>query len=630
MRMDTAKARPPLSAVEAILYFVIAALLVSTIGLRLFPGVLHGDLVNPDSYMRLDRLGDILTHHAPLDVVLRDASGDGAVMSWTHLLDSLLLLLALPLRPLLGQSAALHGAAVLLGPLGVGLLGVAAAWVMAPLADRGWRWTAPVLTALAPPIVSYGVPGVAHHHVLLALDAVLMAGSAGRAALGDRAAGWRLGVLAAAGIWLSPESMPFVLMAFGGAGLAWMLAPQDRARAISLEVESPGDKIARQNKDLEHVGASVSTEHALGATLAAAGSLFLLLVVCSFVVDPPFGGFGSVEIDRLSVVYVVLALVVFGVGWTLWGLDRAGLSPGRRAAGGAIVAVAGLALWFWLYPAVLRGPDGLMDSRSTKEFFGGIQEMRPVASVTQAVIFLLDGAVAALLLVWFALRDRSVLWAYAALCAGVMLVLGMLHVRFSTYAAVAGAAALPVALSECTRLLARRVPIVQAAARVGLVTVMMLANRADAIAGLFGGNAEAKAATLAAATCSLRGLGPMLAPYAGQVVLSDVNEVPELLYRTGVVAVGSLYTRNVVGFLRLRAAWRSGPSDTVPQAVRATRATLVLACMRPGRSALVDDLPPQTLLDRLNRNEAPPWLTLVAADPASGQRLYRIVEPARR
>ena len=150
---------PTLTAVEASAYFTIAALLDTVIGLRSFPGVLHGDLLNPDSYMRLDRLQDILARDAPLHVVLRDASGAGAILHWSHLLDSLLLLLALPLRPLLSQSAALHVAAVLLGPLAMGLLGIATAWAMAPIADRGWRWMAPVMAGAAFPIVTYGFPG---------------------------------------------------------------------------------------------------------------------------------------------------------------------------------------------------------------------------------------------------------------------------------------------------------------------------------------------------------------------------------------------------------------------------------------------------------------------------------------
>jgi hypothetical protein len=120
-------------------------------------------------------------------------------------------------------------------------------------------------------------------------------------------------------------------------------------------------------------------------------------------------------------------------------------------------------------------------------------------------------------------------------------------------------------------------------------------------------------------------MGSMLAPYAGDVVLADVNDTPELLYRTGILTVGSLYHRNVAGFLRLRAAWRSGPSDTVPPAITASHAAFVLFCAKPHRSPLVGDLPADTLLDRLNRGAVPPWLSMVADDAYSGNILYRVV-----
>jgi hypothetical protein len=256
--------------------------------------------------------------------------------------------------------------------------------------------------------------------------------------------------------------------------------------------------------------------------------------------------------------------------------------------------------------------------------------MQPVASLAQAVGFLLDGAVAMLLLLWFALSRRSLLWAYSALCVGVMLVLGLKYLRFSTYPAAAAAATLPVILTECTRLLARRPPIVRAAARIASIALMILTHPASV--GLEEADATDWAASQRAAgapDCRVDKLGPMLAPYAGQVVLTNVDDVPELLYRTGILTVGSLYLRNVAAFMRLRVAWRSRPSDVVPEAVRATRATLVLVCPRPGpyagRSALVDDLPPETLMDRLNNGEVPSWLKEVGRDPASGHVLYRIV-----
>jgi hypothetical protein len=581
---------------EAAAYFIIAFVLDVVAGLRVRPGVLHGDLVNPDTFMRLVRLRDILEQHIPLHVVQRDGSGDGTLLHWSHLLDSLLLILAAPLRLWLDADDALHGAALALGPVSVGLLGVAAAWAMAPLADRGWRWTAPMLAALAPAISTYGVPGVAHHHVLLGLGAVMMAGSAGRVALGYASAGWTLGVWAAFGIWLSPEAMPFIVMAFGGMGLAWLLRPGMRC---------------------------------IGLGIAVSGSVFLLLTGLALSVDPPAGGIASAAIDGISVVFLLLAAIICAVGWSLFGLGRSRCTPLWRGVLGGASGVGGLLLWVALFPAMLLGAGALIDTPEARVMYSGIQEMLPITSITQIMVFLLDGTGAALLLMWLALRDRSTgwrsaLWAYAALCVFAMVVLGQMHARFATYGAAAAAAVLPVALTECTRLLSGRSLGLQAAARLALLAAMLLANHADALPRLVG--AAGPASPPSASTCKVRGLGPMLAPYAGQTVLTDVNDVPELLYRSGIQTVGSLY-RNVAAFSRLYAAWQSGPSEEEPAAVRTTRAAFVLACRQATDTAA--DPVKQTLSDRLARGEVPAWLRPVATDPSSGFVLYRIVNSPR-
>jgi hypothetical protein len=79
--------------------------------------------------------------------------------------------------------------------------------------------------------------------------------------------------------------------------------------------------------------------------------------------------------------------------------------------------------------------------------------------------------------------------------------------------------------------------------------------------------------------------------------------------------------------MRLRAAWRSLPSDTVPDAVRSTGATLVLYCSSAARSLLVADLPLDTLLDRMNQGLVPSWLHRLDADPHAGYVLYQVLPP---
>lgn len=83
----------------------------------------------------------------PIDIAARDASGPGTVLYWSHLLDSLLLVLPTPLMSLLGEHAARRWAGVMLGPLSAGLLGLALAWARALLSEPRSRCTAALCCA---------------------------------------------------------------------------------------------------------------------------------------------------------------------------------------------------------------------------------------------------------------------------------------------------------------------------------------------------------------------------------------------------------------------------------------------------------------------------------------------------
>ena len=109
-----------------------------------------------------------------------------------------------------------------------------------------------------------------------------------------------------------------------------------------------------------------------------------------------------------------------------------------------------------------------------------------------------------------------------------------------------------------------------------------------------------------------------------------MNDVPELLYRTGIRTVGSLYHRNFAAYGRLHRAWRAIPGDAPGPEFRATGASLVLICRRPARSLMVADLPPETLMDRLAAGHPPAWLARVAGDVEAGYVLYRVVESGSR
>ena len=562
----------------------LAIALVVAEGAEGLPGALRGELPNPDSAMRLVRLRDMLAAGAPLDTVARDGSGHGVVVQWSHLLDSLLLLLAAPLAPWLGWEEALRWVAPSFGPLCMGALGAALAWAVAPLAARRWRLLAPLLAGTALPVAAYGVPGVVHHHVLLALAAVMVAGWAGRAALGVVGAGRRAGAWGAAGLWLSPEAVPLTLMAFAAIAVACLARPGER-------------RIAAEVRD--------------------AGNWFMLLVVAAFAADPSLSDPLAPEIDRLSVMWLVLAGACFVAGWLVW----LGVQRGWPARLVALFGAAPVLAWLGAFPAVIRGTDAPLAPADAHAFLGVIAEFQPLHG-TDAAQFLSTGLLAAALACLLAWRTRSLAWCWAASCALAVVVLGAQHVRFATYSAVLGAMALPIGLTWCDQSLRQQRGAALALARPAL----LLAFLAGPMVGAAGSLVPTAGATNVTA-CPRGPSAALLVPATGQVVLADPSETPDLLYRTGVLTVGSLYHRGIGSYMRARAAWRSLPADAEPSSVRATEARWVLLCRGAARSRLVADLPPDTLQDRLERGVIPPWLQPAGAE-AAGWTLWRVMEPS--
>jgi hypothetical protein len=230
--------------------------------------------------------------------------------------------------------------------------------------------------------------------------------------------------------------------------------------------------------------------------------------------------------------------------------------------------------------------------------FGHVTEMLPVNSASEVLQYLLAGVLAARLLAWRALRHRSMVLAYVAMYAFALIVLGWTHVRFAAYPEIIAVIMLPIAIAQLERHAPawRETPL--AMARVALVVLFI--GVPQSILPRLSHKAHASEASVSK-NCKVSDLATMPAPYAGNIVLANVNDTPELLYRTRVETVGSPYHRNMATFLRLRAAWRGGPADSVSPVVAATNASLVLFCPSPQRSSLVTDLQPDSLLDRLNR-----------------------------
>ncbi|HET9147169.1 MAG TPA: hypothetical protein VFN77_03900 [Acetobacteraceae bacterium] len=576
------------------LIFCLAAGLDLLIGARDIGLVLHGGLIDPDSYMRLLRIQQGLSQGHLVNMVRRDDSGTPIIIEWSRLFDAALVALATPLAPFLGWHRALFASGVASGPLGAGLLGAALAFAAAPLSERRFMWMAPVIGLLLPGIRGYASFGIIHYHLVMLAAAAMTAGFALRARHGSRRMGLAAGMAGGFAIWIMPETMPFVLFAFIGLGWRWLHRP-------------------------------------IGPAMAWLGAGFAGVLALGTAIDPPHGGFFAPEIDRISIIYLLLGLAVLGVTALLARLDRLEFSHGRRNLLGILAALIGFAAWLARYPQLAIGPYALMTPREMRQFFGAMAETQPVHGAEEAFLLLGPGAAALVYCLHRAWRMRNTPQeagaCVIAAAAGLFgLALTARFVIFQQFPAGFAAALLPVALSDASRRLAAR-PARAAAARIGMIFTCLIAPYTPSIA-MAAVHAPRRDAKLP--SCAMRHIAPLLAPTSGQVVLARMGETPELLYRSRIITVGSLYQHGIPAYLRARAAWRSPVKSYPSPAVIATRARFVLFC--PARHyAPVKGAPKNSLWNELSRNRPPAWLKQTGADKSTGFRLYRIspVGPTR-
>jgi hypothetical protein len=557
---------------------------------RTIPAVMHGTLIDPDSYMRLVRIHQGFAAGHLVNVVLGDDSGHPLIVEWSRLFDAAIVALAAPLAPFIGWSHALFAAGVATGPLSAGLLAIGLAFAAAPLTGGRWIWASAIIAPLLPGIRSFNDVGIVHYHIAQVALTAIAIGCTLRAGAGDRRMAWAAGLWGGLAIWMMPETMPFVMLGFGALGYLWLF------------------------------------RH-LGFILIRIGAGFASTLWLALWIDPPHGGMLTPEIDRLSIIYAMLGLATAAICAGLAWLDRHALET-RRAALGLVGATCIFAVWLSIYPEVALGPYGLIPAKAMHIFFGSINEDQPTDTLALAASRLgpaLLGLGYILHRFWRCRHTPAFagIWLIAAagLTLGVCLTARMMI--FQQYPAAFAAGLAPVALHEISARFSSR-PRQAATLRLGLVWLPVLLAYAPALALAAGRNAMPGSH----AHCSLRSASALLAPAAGRIVLTDPSLVPELLYRTRIIGVGSLYHHGLRAFMRDWKAWRTPAGAAEPAAVRATGASFVLFCQADGTvSALGKGAPVDALWSLLTLGQTPSWLQLLGH--AGGYRLYKIRLSAR-
>ncbi|HUI16315.1 MAG TPA: hypothetical protein VL244_01525 [Alphaproteobacteria bacterium] len=587
---------------DALPGLALAALLLASFLFLVHPAVLRGDLLDPDSYMHVVRLRSILADGSWHGGFLaRDNAPYGMVLHWTKAYDLVFLALAAPLAAVAGWPAALALVAPVLGPLSLLALVVTAVWAVRPVTDAGERRFLGMVLAVTPLAVNYGLVGTATYHVPIVVAWTLFMGLALRSVMPPHALahGIGAGLAAAFALWLTVECILVVGLGAALMALAWIRS---------------GGGLRRAN-----LGFAATLALALAALLAC---------------DPPYAGWLDPALERLSIVYVVFALLLALVAAAL------ALAPQRSAAwrarlavgaGGAVLSLACLAT---LFPMLLSPVHAVFGDELVAQFWSRIQEGKPVyASPSRAVLFMAGPAMGLLAALVFAWRERTAAprlgWASVALMLALLSLPGLLHSSFAIHPEVLAALPIAVLALRVGALIDRHAP----------PTPLRLLARAFAMTLLLIGPIMlAGAMSLAESSpappppdCRVRRVAaalndPTFMHGSDFIVMTAPDQAPEVLYWTTDRVVAGPYHLNVQG-LHDVFAFMTGTDEGRAYAILARRGVAyVLTCNWPVKARAGVKPDDETLEDRLALGEAPAWLAPVPwpAGTKSDLRLFRV------
>ncbi len=327
--------------------------------------ILGGALVDTDAYMRLNRVRLLWETLDWFDSTYpRINPPDGMVLHWTRPMDVVLILGALPLTPFVGFEAALHGWAVVIGPLLQAALLFALVWAAAPLIHGPWRWLIALFSIAQPGVLGNFVFGRPDHHGLLALLLVILLGLTVRLIAEPerrQRAVWA-GLLSALCLWISLEALPQVLITLTALGLIWLWNGGAYLRAILVYSAAL----------LVGLAAAAAAEHG-GAVLA------------------------RLEFDRLSLAHLGLfSLNLVFWGWlSLLARRRGTLTGLARRTAWSVLGAAGVAAAIWfILPQFLANPvTREMEGVYRAVHHSGVVQLQPVLDFSPAGGFTWAGTV---------------------------------------------------------------------------------------------------------------------------------------------------------------------------------------------------------------------------------------------
>jgi hypothetical protein len=600
-----------------------------------------GEFLGPDSYMRLSR---VLECHAgttcPEGIFPRSNAPFGESLHWPFLQDWLLMVLALPLRPILDFAGSVTTAAYLLGPV-LELLAIFAVTLAAwPLVRRAGLPFVGLLFACQLWVVLAFAPARPDHHGLQALF-FLGAMAGGIRLLLGRTELWLsilTGAFVALALWVSTEALVTLTILPVAVSLFWL------ARG--------GSRLARVNRMLV---LSVTSVLAVG-----------------LIVDGPRPERFSVVFDRLSIAHWTLFALLTVFWWLVEGRPAA-ISLRRRLlwSGVGITVVAVVMLLG--YPGIHLGPLAEVDPRILPLWLDRVPEYVPLLRDGDwgALVAGLGPLMVAIpVSLWQMLegpRSTRPAWAFLLAAFAWFGLLGLVHgSRWAYYVHLLSPIPLAWLLARVLEACREQAPSLRAAVlATGWVLVFVLVPLL--IPSLLSGT-PGKGGALGSSACQARDLIPVLRsmrveeviPAQGSIpgkgstsqgarvpeeaptreegsiargdsrsiVLAPLSWGPEIVFRTDLDVVATPYHRNAQGILDSYAVMSARSAEAAFDVIRQRGIDYLALCFGMEWSPRAGD-DPGTFYSALQHHRPTRWLQRLELPESLTARygIWRVMNP---
>lgn len=563
------------------------------------PGIL-----DPDSYTRLLRIEHWLSGGHWYDPSAPWSNAPwGDTLHWGRLMDVLVAIPAVPLSHLWGLRPAILVAGSFL-PI---LLGIATVVVLVRGARRDLAFGGIVLlgtlAALQPNLAFVFKLGYVDHHSLL-IFFFTVGWAAAMALIRDDARGAAIagGIAAGLGMWVSIESIVWIVAVIGTLAILWIA------------------------EGSEHLPRNASTMME-SATITIALAL---------VAERPPHDLLTVAGDRISIDHVVLvaAMAAAWIAISRTPLASWASTSRRRFIASATAFAFPVAIVGRIFPKFLRGPLADVDPRVLPLMFEHNDE---VTHLSMANLRLASAAVVAVIPAVIATawaihrlrdggRDQKRDATLALVLLAIYFPLTIWQWRWAPYLGIAVALECTLAVVALWRR-RKRATTRWRAIGFGFLAVLLATVHFDTGVGLMLA-APPKHPTR---ECSCEGLGDVLAKDSGRdpgslIIMTTQFEGPQIVYQAGTGVVGAPYHRNTAGLLDTNLVM-AGHDDAASLRMLRTRGVgYVVICLTGKSVSFMNRAHPRGLAARLARGDVPDWLTPVVLPKGMdrGLRVYRV------